>query len=132
MTSSWLDRALEPNAGIKIGELTLIGSFSQNESKIEQILWKASPLQDEYDYVVNYILANQDSTYFRIKFLIILSKLYINRSYRTHPLDLNSIKPILDITDTWENEWFIVLSSSVNKTYIGNNETIENYRKIIV
>lgn len=132
MTSSWLDRALEPNAGIKIGELTLIGSFSQNESKIEQILWKASPLQDEYDYVVNYILSNQDSTYFRIKFLIILSKLYINRSYRTHPLDLNSIKPILDITDTWENEWFIVLSSSVNKTYIGNNETIENYRKIIV
>lgn len=132
MTSSWLDRALEPNAGIKIGELTLIGSFSQNESKIEQILWKASPLQDEYDYVVNYILANQDSTYFRIKFLIILSKLYINRSYRTHPLDLNSIKPILDITDTWENEWFMVLSSSVNKTYIGNNEIIENYRKIIV
>lgn len=132
MTSSWLDRALEPSAGIKIGELTLIGSFSQNESKIEQILWKASPLQDEYDYVVNYILANQDSTYFRIKFLIILSKLYINRSYRTHPLDLNSIKPILDITDTWENEWFMVLSSSVNKTYIGNNEIIENYRKIIV
>lgn len=128
--SEWFKRAAKSHPGIKLGEILLISSSKQTD--IERIFYKPLITTDDCDMAIDYIIENEHSAYFRIKFLILLVKAFINASYATaYGVSSESIKPILDITDTWEDEWYIVLASSVNKNYIGNNKTIENYSKII-